>query len=74
MLLQPKQIPGASFFREIRAGLTTFATMAYIIAVNVSCGAQYRTHTWLRQKAVNKSLIVCRPHGFWGHLPLQPYR
>ncbi|KAK8046150.1 hypothetical protein PG996_014214 [Apiospora saccharicola] len=30
----PKQIPGASFFREIRAGLTTFATMAYIIAVN----------------------------------------
>lgn len=33
---QPKAIPGSSFFREIRAGLTTFATMAYIIAVNVS--------------------------------------
>ncbi|KAK6062389.1 permease [Seiridium cupressi] len=30
----PKQIRGASFFRELRAGLTTFATMAYIIAVN----------------------------------------
>ncbi|KAI0124376.1 permease family-domain-containing protein [Xylariales sp. AK1849] len=30
----PKQIKGASFFRELRAGLTTFATMAYIIAVN----------------------------------------
>ncbi|KAK8110919.1 uncharacterized protein PG998_007376 [Apiospora kogelbergensis] len=30
----PKQIPGSSFFREIRAGFTTFATMAYIIAVN----------------------------------------
>ncbi|KAK7967401.1 permease [Apiospora aurea] len=30
----PKQIPGASFYREIRAGFATFATMAYIIAVN----------------------------------------
>ncbi|KAI1853547.1 hypothetical protein JX265_004122 [Neoarthrinium moseri] len=30
----PKQIAEASFWREIRAGLTTFATMAYIIAVN----------------------------------------
>lgn len=33
---QPKEIPDTSFFREIRAGVTTFATMAYIIAVNVS--------------------------------------
>jgi hypothetical protein len=33
---QPKSIKGATFFRELRAGLTTFATMAYIIAVNVS--------------------------------------
>ncbi|KAK8856434.1 xanthine/uracil permease family protein-like protein [Apiospora arundinis] len=32
----PKQIPGSSFFREIRAGFTTFATMAYIIAVNAA--------------------------------------
>ncbi|KAI1812235.1 xanthine/uracil permease family protein-like protein [Poronia punctata] len=32
----PKTIQGASFFREIRAGMTTFATMAYIIAVNAS--------------------------------------
>ncbi|KAI0201032.1 xanthine/uracil permease family protein-like protein [Astrocystis sublimbata] len=30
----PKSIRGAAFFREVRAGLTTFATMAYIIAVN----------------------------------------
>lgn len=29
-------------FREIRAGLTTFATMAYIIAVNVSGGHETR--------------------------------
>ncbi|KAI1111757.1 xanthine/uracil permease family protein-like protein [Nemania sp. NC0429] len=30
----PKSIRGATFFKEIRAGMTTFATMAYIIAVN----------------------------------------
>ncbi len=36
---QPKEISDASFLTEIRAGLTTFATMAYIIAVNVSCVA-----------------------------------
>ncbi|KAI0881135.1 xanthine/uracil permease family protein-like protein [Annulohypoxylon maeteangense] len=30
----PKTVRGSSFFREIRAGLTTFATMAYIVAVN----------------------------------------
>ncbi|KAI0021866.1 xanthine/uracil permease family protein-like protein [Xylariomycetidae sp. FL0641] len=30
----PKTIRGATFLREIRAGMTTFATMAYIIAVN----------------------------------------
>ncbi|CAN8095182.1 unnamed protein product [Discula destructiva] len=30
----PEQIQDASFYTEIRAGLTTFATMAYIIAVN----------------------------------------
>ncbi|KAI1342236.1 xanthine/uracil permease family protein-like protein [Xylariaceae sp. FL0016] len=29
-----KTIRGATFLREIRAGMTTFATMAYIIAVN----------------------------------------
>ncbi|KAH6603311.1 mfs transporter [Trichoderma cornu-damae] len=33
----PDAVEGTSFFREIRAGLTTFATMAYIIAVNLSC-------------------------------------
>lgn len=32
---QLEQIQDASFYTEIRAGLTTFATMAYIIAVNV---------------------------------------
>ncbi|KAI1176145.1 xanthine/uracil permease family protein-like protein [Nemania sp. FL0916] len=30
----PKSIQGATFFKELRAGLTTFATMSYIIAVN----------------------------------------
>lgn len=34
--IQPQEIQDASFYTEIRAGLTTFATMAYIIAVNVS--------------------------------------
>ncbi|XXH00439.1 hypothetical protein Hte_006784 [Hypoxylon texense] len=32
----PKTVRGSSFFREIRAGLTTFATMAYIVAVNAT--------------------------------------
>ncbi len=32
---QPEEIRHANFATEIRAGLTTFATMAYIIAVNV---------------------------------------
>ena len=35
-VVQEKEIAGAVFSREIRAGLTTFFTMAYIIAVNVS--------------------------------------
>ncbi|KAF4982034.1 hypothetical protein FZEAL_2284 [Fusarium zealandicum] len=36
----PNEIAGSTFFREIRAGLTTFATMAYIIAVNASLLSQ----------------------------------
>lgn len=32
---QADEILDANFMTEIRAGLTTFATMAYIIAVNV---------------------------------------
>jgi xanthine/uracil/vitamin C permease (AzgA family) len=28
-------VPNATFLKEIRAGITTFATMAYIISVNV---------------------------------------
>jgi AGZA family xanthine/uracil permease-like MFS transporter len=32
---QPKERKGSKFLTEIRAGLTTFFTMAYIIAVNV---------------------------------------
>ena len=35
---QDKAIKNALFFTEIRAGLTTFFTMAYIISVNVSSG------------------------------------
>lgn len=33
---QPKEIAGSYFLGEIRAGVTTFTTMAYIIAVNVT--------------------------------------
>jgi len=36
LLLQPDELQDAHFLTEISAGLTTFATMAYIIAVNVS--------------------------------------
>jgi len=32
---KPKERKGSRFLTEIRAGLTTFFTMAYIIAVNV---------------------------------------
>jgi xanthine/uracil/vitamin C permease (AzgA family) len=34
--MQDKERKDAKFFTEIRAGLTTFFTMAYVIAVNVS--------------------------------------
>jgi hypothetical protein len=37
---QPKEVPSASFLKEIRAGVTTFATMAYIIAVNAAILSQ----------------------------------
>lgn len=40
--IQPQEIQDASFYTEIRAGLTTFATMAYIIAVNVSDPDRHR--------------------------------
>src|SRR5277367_5907681 len=33
---QEKELKDAKFLTEIRAGLTTFFTMAYVIAVNVS--------------------------------------
>ncbi|KAK0752137.1 permease family-domain-containing protein [Schizothecium vesticola] len=36
----PDEIKGANFSTELRAGLTTFATMAYIIAVNATNGQQ----------------------------------
>ncbi|UPK99897.1 hypothetical protein LCI18_010832 [Fusarium solani-melongenae] len=36
----PKEIPGSSLYNEIRAGATTFATMAYIIAVNATVLSQ----------------------------------
>ncbi|OAQ68331.1 nucleoside transporter [Pochonia chlamydosporia 170] len=36
----PNKIENASFCREVRAGLTTFATMAYIISVNASLLSQ----------------------------------
>ncbi|KAF5673470.1 MFS AGZA xanthine uracil permease [Fusarium heterosporum] len=31
----PQEISGSTFFREVRAGMTTFATMAYIIAASL---------------------------------------
>jgi hypothetical protein len=34
-VLQEKERKGSKFLTEIRAGITTFFTMAYIIAVNV---------------------------------------
>ncbi|KAK3175789.1 hypothetical protein K4F52_010000 [Lecanicillium sp. MT-2017a] len=34
------EVPSSSVFKEVRAGLTTFATMAYIIAVNASMLSQ----------------------------------
>jgi xanthine/uracil/vitamin C permease (AzgA family) len=34
-MFQPKEIEDARFSAEIRAGITTFTTMAYVIAVNV---------------------------------------
>ena len=40
-LTQEKQLKGSTFFTEISAGLTTFFTMAYIIAVNVSTDLSY---------------------------------
>jgi hypothetical protein len=48
---QDEEIPGTLFLTEIRAGITTFFTMAYIIAVNVS--------------STENSKVVCRPenHG-----------
>lgn len=33
---QEKELKNAKFLTEIRAGLTTFFTMAYVIAVNAS--------------------------------------
>jgi hypothetical protein len=33
--VQKDEIAGATLTREVRAGLTTFFTMSYIIAVNV---------------------------------------
>ncbi|RSM08452.1 hypothetical protein CEP52_004677 [Fusarium oligoseptatum] len=36
----PDEVAGSTFLREIRAGLTTFATMAYIIAVNAALLSQ----------------------------------
>lgn len=44
--LQEKQRKGAKFMTEIRAGLTTFFTMAYIIAVNVGIDVPYMMVTY----------------------------
>lgn len=36
IVVQDKEIPNSYFTTEVRAGITTFFTMAYIISVNVS--------------------------------------
>ncbi|KAM5356408.1 hypothetical protein ACJ41O_003054 [Fusarium nematophilum] len=53
----PKEVAGSTFFREIRAGLTTFATMAYIIAVNVCFPCcDYAAQDWLTSQRLRFSL------------------
>jgi hypothetical protein len=49
---KPNEIRGARFTTEMRAGLTTFFTMAYIIAVNVSL----RLNAHKPEQPLNKSL------------------
>ena len=46
LLTCPKgqEIKNTRFTTEIRAGLTTFFTMAYIIAVNVSLSVPHADH------------------------------
>ena len=34
------EVPNATFLKEVRAGITTFATMAYIVAVNAAILSQ----------------------------------
>lgn len=51
-MVQHKERKGSKFFTEIRAGLTTFFTMAYIIAVNVSFPlAEFKQNADLLPKA-----------------------
>jgi AGZA family xanthine/uracil permease-like MFS transporter len=59
---QPKERKGSKFVTEIRAGLTTFFTMAYIIAVNV--GAE------LHNALTSANLEGFRSHLIWRYLRL----
>ncbi len=61
LMVQPKQIEDANFTTEIRAGLTTFATMAYIIAVNVS--------PWSLPIAISTSLSRSHHHRLPSSVP-----
>ena len=56
--IQPEERKDARFFTEIGAGLTTFFTMAYVIAVNVSVRI-----TCLRDVAKDRGL--CRLSDWW---------
>jgi hypothetical protein len=65
--LQEQQRHGSRFVTEIRAGLTTFFTMAYIIAVNVSFEARHIASYTDDSQGVS-------PNSKRGHMRLHRYR
>lgn len=58
---QPKERKGSHFVTEVRAGLTTFFTMAYIIAVNVSTDSLLGLPvlTFLKASILSESGATC---------------
>jgi hypothetical protein len=54
-VLQEKEIKNARFTTEVRAGLTTFFTMAYVISVNVCINNE-----WKGVRLTFKGLNPCR--------------
>ncbi|KAF4332856.1 major facilitator superfamily transporter AGZA family xanthine uracil permease [Fusarium beomiforme] len=66
----PKAIEGATFFREVRAGITTFATMAYIIAVNAALLAQTDVRRDIVTATAAVSGMASLMFGFLTNLPV----